>query len=131
MPTIEKPALYRESIKCLHEKVKPDRLFLGHHFLNAFGEAVSPIVDGEKVAAVLQDSLDMDERLGDITRKHLIDKGRKVKLDPIYGPFKSIADEIGYTGNPQQLPCSFFVTINGYQEELIVNQAMGKEENDD
>ena len=38
----------------------------------------------------------------------------------LYGPFESIADEIGYTGDPRNLPCAFFVTMNGYQEELIV-----------
>ena len=26
---------------------------------------------------------------------------------------------IGYTGDPRNLPCAFFVTMNGYQEELI------------
>ena len=37
----------------------------------------------------------------------------------LYGPFGSIADEIGYTGDPRNLPCAFFVTMHGYQEELI------------
>ena len=37
----------------------------------------------------------------------------------LYGPFGSIAEEIGYKGDPRNLPCAFFVTIHGYQEELM------------
>ena len=30
-----------------------------------------------------------------------------------------IAAEIGYTGDPRNLPCAFFVTMHAYNEELI------------
>ena len=43
------------------------------------------------------------------------------EMHELYGPFGSIAAEIGYTGDPRNLPCAFFVTMNGYQEELIVH----------
>ena len=40
IPTIEQPALYRKSLQHLLEKVRPKRLYLGHHFRNANGEIV-------------------------------------------------------------------------------------------
>ena len=30
----------------------------------------------------------------------------------------SIAEEIGYSGDPRHLPCAFFVTMHGYKEEF-------------
>ena len=42
----------------------------------------------------------------------------------LYGPFGSIADEIGYKGDPRNLPCAFFVTMNGYHEELMCSQGI-------
>ena len=37
IPTIEYPALYRQSLQHLLEEVRPKRLYLGHHFRNANG----------------------------------------------------------------------------------------------
>ena len=79
----------------------------------------------KQVAAVLQASLDMDAKLVDIVQRHLSGDTHSNESNGLYGPFGSIADEIGYTGDPRNLPCAFFVTMNGYQEELygtIINE---------
>ncbi|WP_051633688.1 MBL fold metallo-hydrolase [Bacillus sp. UNC41MFS5] len=117
LPTIEYSSLYRMSIQRLLEEVRPNRLFLGHPFRNSNGEMQSAQIDGEQVTAVLQASIDRDAQLRDVTRRHLTN-GLPSEQHELYGPFGSIAEEIGYTGDPRNLPCAFFVTINGYYEEL-------------
>ncbi|MFJ8065474.1 MBL fold metallo-hydrolase [Psychrobacillus sp. NPDC096426] len=118
LPTIEKPRLYRESVRRLLEEVRPSRLYLGHPFRNANGELQSAQITGEEVASVLQASLDMDAKLADVVERHLSGDIRSNESNGLYGPFESIAAELGYTGDPRHLPCAFFVTMHGYQEEL-------------
>jgi hydroxyacylglutathione hydrolase len=118
MPTIENSILYRKSIHRLLEEVRPKRLFLGHPFRNKEGQMQSAQIDGVEVPRVLQASLDMDARLRDLIKRHLT-TGQPAQQHDLYGPFGSIAEEIGYTGDPRHLPCAFFVTMNGYKEELI------------
>jgi hydroxyacylglutathione hydrolase len=118
MPTIENSILYRKSIHRLLEEVRPKRLFLGHPFRNKECQMQSAQIDGVEVPRVLQASLDMDARLRDLIKRHLT-TGQPAQQHDLYGPFGSIAEEIGYTGDPRHLPCAFFVTMNGYKEELI------------
>ncbi len=118
LPTIEVPAFYRESVKRLLEEVRPERLFLGHPFRNIHGEFQSAQIEGEQVAEVLQASLDMDAKFRNVVNQHLSNEPVEEEHE-LYGPFASIAEGIGYTGDPHHLPCAFFVTINGYKEELI------------
>ncbi|MFJ7972747.1 MBL fold metallo-hydrolase [Psychrobacillus sp. NPDC096389] len=118
LPTIEKPRLYRESIHRLLEEVRPSRLYLGHPFRNIKGELQSAQITGDEVTSVLRASLDMDAKLVDIVQRHLAGDTRTNESDGLYGPFESIAAELGYTGDPRHLPCTFFVTMHGYQEEI-------------
>ena len=118
LPTIENPTLYRKSLQRLLEEVRPKRLYLGHPFRNIDGDMQSAQIEGEQVAVVLQASLDMDAKLADVVKRHG-NKGLANEHHELYGPFGSIADEIGYTGDPRHLPCAFFVTMHGYHEELI------------
>ena len=118
MPTIENPCLYRKSVQRLLEEVRPNRLFLGHPFRKSNGDMENAQIDGDKVATVLQASLDRDAKLRDVIRRHLT-SGLPSEQHELYGPFGSIAEEIGYTGDPRNLPCSFFVTMHGYYEDLI------------
>lgn len=117
-PTIENSVLYRESVKYLLEKVKPERLYLGHHFLNENGEAVDSKIEGNRVAEVLQASLGMDEKLAEIAQKHQLDQMQPGEGDGLYDPFTEVAKELNYSGNPRVLPSAFFVTLNAYREEL-------------
>lgn len=119
IPTIEAPALYRQSVQRLLEEIQPKRLYLGHHFLNSSGGTVSEQVDGDEVSVILRDSLEMDAKLAEMVRRHLRENVPSNPDDELYGPFKSIADELNFTGNPRNLPCAFFVTMNGYKEELV------------
>jgi hydroxyacylglutathione hydrolase len=117
MPTIENSRFYRKSLQRLLE-VRPNRLFLGHPFRSKDGDMQSAQIEGEQVAAVLKASLDMDEKLRELVKRHL-GHGLPCKQHELYGPFGSLAEEIGYTGDPRYLPCAFFVTMNGYYEELV------------
>ena len=76
-------------------------------------------MDGDEVSTVLHASLEMDAKLAAVVERHLSGNAQSTESNGLYGPFGSIADEIGYTGDPRNLPCAFFVTMNGYQEELI------------
>ncbi|RUL48198.1 hypothetical protein [Lysinibacillus antri] len=118
MPTIENATLYRNSVKRLLEEVCPKQLFLGYPFRNKNGVIQSAQIEGEQVAKVLQASLEMDAKLSDVVKRHLSD-GLPTEQHELYAPFSSIADEMGYTGNPRHLPCAFFVIMNGYLEERI------------
>ncbi|SDH60489.1 Glyoxylase, beta-lactamase superfamily II [Alteribacillus persepolensis] len=119
LPTIENSALYRQSVRHLLEEVRPERLYLGHHFLDANGNAVDARVDGEDVPNVLRASLEMDEKLAGIAQRHRIDEVHPDRAgDGLYEPFTAIARELEYTGDPRVLPSAFFVTMNGYREEL-------------
>ncbi|PAE40975.1 MBL fold metallo-hydrolase [Bacillus sp. 7884-1] len=118
LPTIEDPTLYRKSVQRLLEEIRPNRLFLGHPFRNINGELQSAQIEGELVTTLLQASLDMDAKLSDLVKRHLSNE-LPAQQHELYGPFESIAKEIGYTGDPRNLPCALFVTMNGYYEELI------------
>lgn len=118
IPAIEQPALYRKSLQHLLEEVRPKRLYLGHHFRDVNGEIVSPMLDGEGVFTVLQSSLEMDTKLTDLVERHLSGDTQNNESNGLYGPFESIATEIGYTGDPRNLPCAFLVTMHAYQQEL-------------
>ncbi|WP_249871692.1 MBL fold metallo-hydrolase [Oceanobacillus saliphilus] len=117
-PTIEQPALYRKSLNRLFEEIKPKRLFLGHHFLDNNGNASQAQLDGEEVVKALKLSLDMDKKLAAVFKRHLYE-GKIEDREGTYGRFTSIAEELEYKGNPNHLPCAFFVTMNGYEEEYI------------
>ncbi|AOH54394.1 hypothetical protein ABE28_008515 [Peribacillus muralis] len=119
IPTIEHPALYRKSLQHLLENVRPNRLYLGHKFRDGKGKVLSPQIDEDEVTAVLQASLEMDAKLALVVSRHMTENEASYDNVGIYGPFRSIAAELNYTGNPNHLPCAFFVTLNGYQEELI------------
>jgi len=118
IPAIEMPSLYRKSLQHLLEEVRPKRLYLGHHFRHADGVIVSPLVEGDEVFAVLQSSLEMDAKLTDLVERHLSGDTQPKESNGLYGPFETIANEIGYTGDPRNLPCAFLVTMHAYQEEM-------------
>lgn len=119
-PSFEHPAAYRRSLKHLLEDVRPQRLYLGHNFLDQNGVAMSEQFDGEAVPAVLNLSLEVEARLADAARRHLTSETQSNVNDGPYWPFTEIAAELGYTGEPKILPSPFFITMHGYREELKV-----------
>ena len=123
IPTIEEPMLYRQSIQYLLEEVKPTRLYLGHHFRDASGNIASNQLEGEKVVEALEACLDMDEKISVIVQE-FVQSGEQ-KDEGRYRPFTSIAEKLGYTGDPTILPCAFYVTVGGYYEKLIKNVGKG------
>ncbi|MED1605078.1 MBL fold metallo-hydrolase [Cytobacillus kochii] len=118
IPTIQYPNLYRKSLKRLKE-MKLKRMYLGHHFLNSYGQEVSEQLEGETaVQEVLNDSLQMDARLQALVQEYKKNTFNKVVDDEVYGTYKPIADALRYSDDPRRLPCAFFVTINSYVKEM-------------
>ncbi|MEH7253291.1 MBL fold metallo-hydrolase [Neobacillus niacini] len=125
-PSIEHPALYRQSLKHLLMDVRPQRMYLGHHYLGLNGDIIREQVEGEEVPAVLEASLEIEARMAKAARRHLID-GSQIKVNEgPYAPFTAIAEELGYTGDTRILPSPFFITIHGYQEELMALKMKGE-----
>lgn len=117
LPTIESPTLYRKSIERLLE-IQPTRLYLGHYFRAGDGNVYDAIIEGTDVEKALKASLEMDQKLAEIVAKHSR-VNTEAHADSLYGRFHSIAEEIGYSSDPRHLPCAFFVTMSGYEKELI------------
>ena len=74
-------------------------------------------MDRDEVIAALRSSLEMDARLADLVARHLPVDARSMNSNGLYGSFESIANEIGYSGDPRNLPCAFLVTMYAYREK--------------
>ena len=118
IPIIEDTVLHRRSLRRLLESVKPDRLYLGHSYLNAKGEPVLPTLEGEAALKALRDSLEADAWLQDAVKRHL-SGGQQSVFDEKYREYLAIAQEIGYTRDPTVYPCAFLVTMDAYKKEQL------------
>lgn len=107
-PGYEDPDAYRDSLLRLQE-VAPNRMFLGHPFRSASGEAYPVELDGEQSAQVLQEAIDIEARVRDAA----LAIGAAASESP-YSPFAAIADHLGYEGDPTLEPSPFFTTLHGY-----------------
>lgn len=117
IPTIESPQLYRKSIERLIE-LRPARLYVGHYFRNAEGTVYNAVITGEDVEIALRDSLVMDEKLRELVSFH----AESAVQESIYGKYGAVAEALDYTGDPRNLPCAFFVTMSGYEKELMMTE---------
>lgn len=122
-PGYENSAEYRNSLHYLRDELRPQRMFLGHHFMDSAGTSYDVDVQGSDVKAVLQKSIDIEARLADAARRHL-EEG-PAGTDPVYGPFAPIAAEVGYDGDPTMEPSPFFTTMNAYRNEFASIHAAG------
>lgn len=122
-PGYENSAEYRNSLRFLRDDLRPKRMFLGHHFMDSAGTTYDVDVQGDDVSTVLQKSIDIEARLAGVARRHL-EEG-SAATDPVYGPFASIAAEVGYTEDPTMEPSPFFTTMNGYRNEFASISAAG------
>ncbi len=119
IPTIEYPALYRQSVQHLLRGSSSEAFILRTSFRDANGDIVSPQVEGDASCNCTTSKSRNGCEISGRCRATPIRNAQSTESNGLYGPFGSIADEIGYTGDPRNLPCAFFVTMNGYQEELI------------
>ena len=55
-------------------------------------------LDSEQAQAAIQESLDIEARIADVTHRYLREGLRET--DSAYSPFARVAEELGYTGDP-------------------------------
>ncbi len=112
-PGYEDPDAYRASLIYLRDQIRPNRMFLGHAYRHASGDTDGVELDREQAQAALQESIDIE---GDVRRaaQRCLAAGL-VESSSRYSPFQSVAEELGYTGDPALEPAPFFITMHGYR----------------
>jgi hydroxyacylglutathione hydrolase len=112
------PVAYRRSLEYLRDTVRPERLYLGHPYRNAEGVPFDIGMDAATAREALQESLDIEARVDAAARRcmHANTGGSGLQgTDSPYSPFASVAEELGYTGDPTLEPSPFFTTLHGYR----------------
>jgi glyoxylase-like metal-dependent hydrolase (beta-lactamase superfamily II) len=115
-PGYEDPAAYRASLQYLRDEVRPRHLYLGHPYRGADGVPSGVELDRKTARNALQESLDLEARIGGAARRHLHEGLQET--DSVYSPFASVAEELGYTGDPTLEPSPFFTTLHGYRTQI-------------
>ncbi|MCY1158089.1 MAG: fold metallo-hydrolase [Citricoccus sp.] len=112
------PVAYRRSLEYLRDTVRPERLYLGHPYRTTEGVPFDIGMDAATAREALQESLDIEARVGAAARRcmHANTGGSGLQgTDSPYSPFASVAEELGYTGDPTLEPSPFFTTLHGYR----------------
>ena len=115
-PGYEDPAAYRASLQYLRDEVRPRHLYLGHPYRGADGVPSGVELDRKTARNALQESLDLEARIGGAARRYLHEGLQET--DSVYSPFASVAEELGYTGDPTLEPSPFFTTLHGYRTQI-------------
>jgi hypothetical protein len=95
-------------------------MFLGHPYRGATGESRGVELDAEQAQRALQESLDIEARVGAAARDCLA-HGLEASGSP-YAPFASVAQAVGYAGDPTLEPSPFFTTMHGYRTQPSTTQ---------
>lgn len=109
-PGYEDPDAYRSSLEYLRDVVAPNRMYQGHPYGNAAGEAYGVELDRDTAHRALQDSLDIEARVRAAVEKHGASES-----DSPYSPYEAIATDLGYAKDPTLEPSPFFTTVHGYR----------------
>lgn len=112
-PGFVDPIAYRESLEYLREEIRPTRLFLGHPYRNAAGEPYGVELTRDQAQQALQASLDIEAELSAVVQECLA-SGLQDSPSP-YSPFTSVAEAVGYAGDPTLEPSPFFTSMHGYR----------------
>jgi glyoxylase-like metal-dependent hydrolase (beta-lactamase superfamily II) len=115
-PSYLDPVAYRSSLRYLRDEIRPRKLYLGHPYRTAEGVPYGVELDAAQAQAALQQSLDIEARVGDAARRCLRNGLRET--DTPYSPFAFVAEELGYHGDPALEPSPFFTTMHGYRAEF-------------
>lgn len=115
-PGYTDPDAYRSSLAYLRDEVRPERLYLGHPYRGADGEAYGVELDAAQARRALDESLALEARIrGSVTR--CLEAGLAA-TDSVYSPFEPVAAELGYTSDPTLEPSPFFTTLDGYRSRF-------------
>jgi glyoxylase-like metal-dependent hydrolase (beta-lactamase superfamily II) len=115
-PGYENSVDYRNSLRYLRDDLRPKRLFMGHHFMDAEGRSYDVELEGDDISTVLRKSIDIEAKLAEAAHQHLGEE--PADKDSVYGPFAGVASDVAYTGDPTMEPSPFFTTMNGYRNEF-------------
>ncbi|WP_194420958.1 MBL fold metallo-hydrolase [Microbacterium abyssi] len=111
-PGYEDPDRYRASLEFLRDEIHPERLYLGHPYRRADGSPFPEVLDAADALEAIQGSIDNEARIRSAVLAHLADG--LIETESPYSPFETIAEELGYTGDPTLEPAPFFTTMNAY-----------------
>lgn len=112
-PGYEDPVAYRRSLELLRDGLRPQHLYLGHPYRGSDGESAGVELQGEAATGALQESLDIEGRVRAAAERSL--QEGLTETDSPYSPFESVAQDLGYTGDPALEPSPFFTTLHGYR----------------
>ncbi|MEV0624896.1 MBL fold metallo-hydrolase [Nonomuraea wenchangensis] len=115
-PGYTDPVAYRASLERLRDEVRPRRLYLGHPYRRADGVPYGVELDAGQAREAIQESLDIEARVGAAARRCLREGPRET--DSPYSPFAPVADGLGYAGDPTLEPSPFFTSMHAYRAEL-------------
>ena len=112
-PGFVDPAAYRASLEYLRDKVRPQRLYLGHPYRRADGTPYGVELDAEQAAEAITQSIAAEGRVAAAACGCL--EAGLLETDSPYSPFARAAEELGYTGDPSLEPSPFFTSMHGYR----------------
>jgi glyoxylase-like metal-dependent hydrolase (beta-lactamase superfamily II) len=112
-PGYADPAAYRASIEYLRDRVRPERLFLGHPYRLRGQEPLGVQLDRDQAQSVLAASLDIESDVR-AAACGCLESGLTATDSP-YSPFAPAAEKLGYDGDPTLEPSPFFTTMHGYR----------------
>ncbi|TQL44946.1 glyoxylase-like metal-dependent hydrolase (beta-lactamase superfamily II) [Homoserinimonas aerilata] len=115
-PGFVDPAGYRASLEYLRDDIRPSHLYLGHPYRTAGGVPYGVELDAEQAQTAIQESLDIEGRVGHAARGCLA-HGLRETSSP-YSPFEPVAEAVGYTGDPTLEPSPFFTSMHGYRTQF-------------
>lgn len=111
-PSYVDPDAYRSSLVHLRDRVKPNRLFLGHAYRSHRAESLGVELNCEQAAEKIQESIDIEARVRAASDKPGRDGVGIART--AHSPFCCIAQHLGYDGDPTLEPSPFFTTMHGY-----------------
>ncbi|MFF3503383.1 MBL fold metallo-hydrolase [Streptomyces sp. NPDC003247] len=126
-PGYTDPAAYRTSIEYLRDRVRPNRLFLGHPYRLRDQESPGVELDGEQAASMLAASLDIESGVRAAACDCL--EPALTATDSPYSPFAPAAERLGYRGDPTLEPSPFFTTMHGYRTQATQAAPATQEKN--
>ncbi|MEU0654910.1 MBL fold metallo-hydrolase [Streptomyces albogriseolus] len=112
-PGYTDPAGYRESLVRLRDEVRPRNLYLGHPYRRADGTPYGVELDEAEAREAVTQSLEIEDRVAGAACRCL--EAGLEETDSPYSPFASVAEELGYTGDPTLEPSPFFTSLAGYR----------------
>jgi hydroxyacylglutathione hydrolase len=122
-PGYTDPVAYRASLEHLRDDVRPNHLYLGHPYRGADGQPYGVELDAGAAQRALQESLDLEARIGTAARDCLA-HGLPNGSASVYAPFDAVAEAVGYTGDPTLEPSPFFTSMHGYRTHPVTQRSL-------